>query len=96
MELPQLDAPPSFDGKGRRWTNCGIGKMRGSELRKGLPFGSPTLCTDDARGERSWHYCFGTKDPNLCRLSPAGGWRIPISLAIAAVWCLEYLYRMWP
>jgi hypothetical protein len=25
MELPKLDAPPSFDGKGRSSTNCGIG-----------------------------------------------------------------------
>lgn len=59
--------------------------MGGPGLRKGLPFGSPALCTDDARVERSWHYCFGTKDPNLARLSPAGAWRIPISLVIVIV-----------
>jgi hypothetical protein len=48
--------------------------MRGSEPRKGLPFGSPALCTDDARVERSWHYCFGTKDPNLWSL--IAGWSV--------------------
>lgn len=29
MELPQLDTPPSFDGKGRSSTNCGIGRCVG-------------------------------------------------------------------
>jgi len=72
MELPKLDAPPSVDGNDWGLTNCGIGIIDGTGLRKGLPFGSPALCTDDERVEKRWHYCFWTKDPNPRRLSPAG------------------------
>jgi len=57
-----------------------------TKLRKGLPFGSPTLCTDDARVEKRWHYCFWTKDPKSSSL--IAGWRMAcadIAIAIAAV-----------
>lgn len=82
MELPQLGTPPSSNGIGRGSTNC----RRGNELRKGLPFASPTLCTEDARVEKRRHYCFWTKDPKSSAL--IAGWSVAypdIAIAIAAV-----------
>ena len=56
-------------GKGRSSTDCGIGVMRGTELRKGLPFTSPALCTEDAEGGEDMHYLFRTKHPKTASLT---------------------------
>ena len=75
-------------GKGRSSTDCGIGVMRGTELRKGLPFTSPALCTEDAEGGEDMHYLFRTKHPKTASLTAGctrGASDIAIVIVIAAL-----------
>jgi hypothetical protein len=95
MELPKLDAPPSF-GCPHAGAARGIRISCGSRLRKGLPFARRHFAPKHARVEKKWHYCFWTKDPNPRRLSPAGkdleGGANPISLSLSVLYFYLYLY----
>jgi hypothetical protein len=84
MELPKLDAPPSFGCPyAGAATNCGIRISCGSQLRKGCLSLAGTLHRNMRVWRRSGITAFGQKTPILIAYRRLEGGANPISLSLS-------------